>query len=48
MTMESHVPWDTLGIINRATVVNPADDSWVEQLVDLPADELIPEAIHDS
>lgn len=28
--------------------MNLADDSWAEWLVDLPADELIPKAIHDS
>lgn len=48
LTIQSHVHQDTLVILNGATVVNLADDSLAEELVDLPADELIPKVIHDS
>lgn len=48
LTIQSHVHQDPLVILNGATVANLADDSLAEELVDLPADELIPKVIHDS
>lgn len=44
LTIQSHVHQDTLVILNGARVVNLADDSLAEELVDLPADELIPKS----
>lgn len=48
LTIQSHVHQDPLVILNGATVVNLADDNLAEELVDLPADELISKVIHDS